>query len=86
MKNIASNTPVENLITDPTWWMSATLESARLTTVDHPQPSDGWASVRLETAELARDDVKNLAHQTHGIAQVRNTRRGRTAGLEESRR
>ncbi|MGH7972065.1 MAG: DEAD/DEAH box helicase, partial [Limisphaerales bacterium] len=42
----------------PTWWMSATLDSSRLATVDHPQPSDAWTSIRLERDDLSRDDVK----------------------------
>jgi len=41
-----------------TWWMSATLESTRLATVDHPRPQDGWPFVRLEKNDLSRDDVK----------------------------
>lgn len=42
----------------PTWWMSATLDSTRLATVDHPQPPDGCPSIRLEKDDLSRDDVK----------------------------
>src|SRR5437773_778172 len=42
----------------PTWWMSATLDSTRLATVDHPQPPDGWSLIRLEKEDLSRDDVK----------------------------
>jgi CRISPR-associated endonuclease/helicase Cas3 len=35
----------------PTWWMSATLDDARLTTVDHPKPADGWLIENLSDAE-----------------------------------
>jgi CRISPR-associated endonuclease/helicase Cas3 len=35
----------------PTWWMSATLDDARLTTVDHPKPADGWLVEKLSDAE-----------------------------------
>jgi CRISPR-associated endonuclease/helicase Cas3 len=34
-----------------TWWMSATLEDARLATIDHPRPSDGWNSLELSKDE-----------------------------------
>jgi CRISPR-associated endonuclease/helicase Cas3 len=42
----------------PTWWMSATLDSTRLATVDHPQPPEGWPLIRLEEEDLLRNDVK----------------------------
>ena len=35
----------------PTWWMSATLDDARLTTVDHPKPANGWLVEKLSDAE-----------------------------------
>jgi CRISPR-associated endonuclease/helicase Cas3 len=35
----------------PTWWMSATLEDARLATVDHPAPANGWGRVELSQEE-----------------------------------
>lgn len=35
----------------PTWWMSATLDEARLATVDHPKPADGWPIEKLGAAE-----------------------------------
>jgi len=35
----------------PTWWMSATLDDARLTTVDHPKPADGWLVEKLSDTE-----------------------------------
>ena len=35
----------------PTWWMSATLDDARLITVDHPKPADGWLVEKLSDAE-----------------------------------
>ncbi len=36
----------------PTWWMSATLEDARLATVDHPAPSGGWPRMTLDSKDL----------------------------------
>jgi len=38
----------------PTWWMSATLEDARLATVDHPVPCDGWPRLQLEVADKTK--------------------------------
>lgn len=35
------------LRTCPTWWMSATLDDSRLSTVDHPKPVGGWPAVVL---------------------------------------
>ena len=35
----------------PTWWMSATLDDARLDTVDHRKPDGGWIPLRLSPAE-----------------------------------
>src|SRR6266700_2344196 len=35
----------------PTWWMSATLDEARLATVDHPKPLGGWPTEKLSDAE-----------------------------------
>lgn len=36
-----------------TWWMSATLEDARLATVDHPMPANGWPKLMLSEHEKA---------------------------------
>lgn len=35
----------------PTWWMSATLDETRLSTVDHPRPTAGWSREELHAAE-----------------------------------
>ncbi len=35
----------------PTWWMSATLEEARLATIDHQNPDNGWPVEKLSDAE-----------------------------------
>ncbi|SPE63070.1 CRISPR-associated helicase Cas3 [Verrucomicrobia bacterium] len=35
----------------PTWWMSATLDEARLATVDHPRPVGGWRTEKLSDTE-----------------------------------
>jgi CRISPR-associated endonuclease/helicase Cas3 len=53
----------------PTWWMSATLDSSRLATVDHPPPPDGWPSIRLEKDDLSRDDVKARVRARKNLAQ-----------------
>ncbi len=35
----------------PTWWMSATLDEARLATVDRPKPVGGWPTEKLSDTE-----------------------------------
>ena len=44
----------------PTWWMSATLEDARLSTVDHPRPEAGWPTESLSDAERSTGRPKEL--------------------------
>ena len=44
----------------PTWWMSATLEDARLATVDHPPPNGGWPRLELTEAEKKTESVRKL--------------------------
>ena len=44
----------------PTWWMSATLEQARLATVDHPVPSDGWSCLTLSDTERTSGRAHDL--------------------------
>jgi CRISPR-associated endonuclease/helicase Cas3 len=44
----------------PTWWMSATLDDTRLTTVDHPKPADGWPIEKLSDAEQSSGRPYNL--------------------------
>ncbi len=39
-----------------TWWMSATLDRARLATVDHPEPNDGWKRIELSDEGGERSD------------------------------
>jgi CRISPR-associated endonuclease/helicase Cas3 len=46
----------------PTWWMSATLESGRLATVDHPLPQGGWPRL-----ELAEDDRTKVQHRLEAM-------------------
>jgi CRISPR-associated endonuclease/helicase Cas3 len=56
-----------------TWWMSATLDDARLSTVDHPLPTEGWSKIELTAAErLAngvreRFEAKKPAHKSRFI-------------------
>ncbi|MBN2508120.1 MAG: CRISPR-associated endonuclease Cas3'' [Verrucomicrobia bacterium] len=42
----------------PTWWMSATLDDARLATVDHARPANGWPCVTLNDDDLNLPSVK----------------------------
>lgn len=44
----------------PTWWMSATLDDARLATVDHPKPANGWPTLALSDAEKSGGRPKEL--------------------------
>jgi len=44
----------------PTWWMSATLDDARLATVDHPKPANGWPTLALSDAEKSGGRAKEL--------------------------
>jgi len=60
----------------PTWWMSATLDDARLSTVDHPAPAGGWPRHRLEDADRSRPQV------TGRLGAVKNLHR---AGLALSK-
>lgn len=41
-----------------TWWMSATLDEARLDTVDHPKPGVGWETITLSDPERGADGVR----------------------------
>jgi CRISPR-associated endonuclease/helicase Cas3 len=43
-----------------TWWMSATLNDARLATVDHRKPDSGWPVVILSNAEQSGGRPKEL--------------------------
>jgi CRISPR-associated endonuclease/helicase Cas3 len=46
----------------PTWWMSATLEDARLATVDHPPPEGGWPRLLLGDEDRALPQVQARLH------------------------
>lgn len=48
----------ENLC--PTWWMSATLDGARLATVDHPAPVGGWPKLALSEVERTSGRPRDL--------------------------
>jgi len=43
-----------------TWWMSATLDDSRLTTVDHPKPDGDWPRISLSQAERTLGPVQRL--------------------------
>ncbi|HEV2454726.1 MAG TPA: DEAD/DEAH box helicase, partial [Verrucomicrobiae bacterium] len=44
----------------PTWWMSATLDDARLATVDHQKPDNGWPVEKLSDAEQSSGKAHDL--------------------------
>ncbi len=52
----------------PTWWMSATLDEARFTTVDHPAPDGGWPRESLSDAERASGRPKELFEAKKSVA------------------
>src|SRR5437899_558852 len=52
----------------PTWWMSATLNEARFTTVDHPVPDGGWPRESLSDAERADGRPKELFEAKKRVA------------------
>jgi CRISPR-associated endonuclease/helicase Cas3 len=43
-----------------TWWMSATLDDSRLTTVDHPKPPGDWPKISLSQAERTLGPAQRL--------------------------
>jgi CRISPR-associated endonuclease/helicase Cas3 len=43
-----------------TWWMSATLDDSRLTTVDHPNPRGDWPKIALSQAERTSGPAQRL--------------------------
>lgn len=51
----------------PTWWMSATLEEARLTTVDHP--TEGLPRLELSETERASGRPKELFEAPKAVTQ-----------------
>ena len=44
----------------PTWWMSATTDETRLTTVDHAKPDSGWPLLELSDSERADGRPRDL--------------------------
>ncbi len=54
----------------PTWWMSATLDAERLTTVDHPKPGTGWPDIKLGDADRAQLEVRARLHARKPLAQA----------------
>jgi CRISPR-associated endonuclease/helicase Cas3 len=51
-----------------TWWMSATLEPARLATIDHPEPPGGWPLICLDQDDRAQAEVSRRAHASKPLA------------------
>ena len=51
-----------------TWWMSATLDDAQLATVDHPKPTGGWPTIKLEKEDLASPAVRDRFNAKKKIA------------------
>lgn len=54
----------------PTWWMSATLEDARLATVDHPAPNGGWPKLELTSEEKGAEGVRQRIEAKKPIQKV----------------
>jgi CRISPR-associated endonuclease/helicase Cas3 len=54
----------------PTWWMSATLDEARLATVDHQQPAGGWAVEKLSGAERSSGRPHELITATKKLSRA----------------
>lgn len=51
-----------------TLWMSATLGSDQLDTVDHPRPPQGWATVALEAPDYDHPRVRAIVHARKPLA------------------
>ena len=51
-----------------TWWMSATLDPARLSTVDHPMPDGGWPTLALGEVDHDSEAVKKRIHSIKPLA------------------
>ncbi len=54
----------------PTWWMSATLDRARLATVEHAEPPDGWPAIELSAPERASGEVRRRYEARKPIARA----------------
>jgi CRISPR-associated endonuclease/helicase Cas3 len=54
----------------PTWWMSATLDDTRLTTVDHPKPANGWLIEKLSDAEQSSGRPHDLITAAKKLSQA----------------
>lgn len=50
---------IPQLGTGVTWWMSATLDDSRLSTVDHPKPEEGWPIIQLGEDDLMLPAVQD---------------------------
>ena len=50
------------------WWMSATLDPARLATVDHPMPDGGWPTLALGGVDHDSAAVKKRIHSIKPLA------------------
>lgn len=53
-----------------TWWMSATLDDARLATVDHPKPADGWPVMVLSDEEKSSGRPKVLVTAAKSLSKA----------------
>ena len=51
-----------------TWWMSATLDPARLATVDHPMPDGGWPTLALGGIDHDSEAVKKRLYSIKPLA------------------
>lgn len=66
------------------WWMSATLDPARLVTVDHPEPAGGWHRVTLG-AEDQNGPVRERWEARKTLAPVGDLRLAGTGSAETIR-
>ena len=66
------------------WWMSATLDPARLVTVDHPEPDGGWPRVTLG-AEDQNGPVRDRWEARKTLAPADGVRLTGTGGPETAR-
>jgi CRISPR-associated endonuclease/helicase Cas3 len=53
-----------------TWWMSATLDTTQLATVDHPKPVAGWTELKLNVTDLALPTVRRRIEANKPITQA----------------
>lgn len=53
-----------------TWWISATLDEARLLTIDHSRPADGWPRIALTSEDLARPELQRRYNASKPVSRA----------------